>query len=156
MTLTLYATTELVAVAWISGIPGLTASGVGEQLPAAEAEWAAGGFVVVPVTVGGTPHSSMPVQRPVVQVETWATIPGSDKLPWLKAAQLAEQIRIGSYDRTGAFGRPITLPGTYPTAWVKAATILTQPRRIWSDLGDYAGYTFDLLLHFVAAGEVIT
>lgn len=152
---TLYATTELVAVAWVAGIPGLTASGAGTQLPATEAEWAEGGFIVVPTTVGGAPHSSMPVQRPVVQCECWATIPESDQLPWLMAANLAEQVRLATYDRSGAFGRALHIGDGYPTAWVKAATILTQPRRVWSDLGSYAGYTFDLLLTYVAAGEVI-
>lgn len=152
----LYATTELVAVAWVGGIESLTASGVGTQLPADETTWAAGGYVVVPVTVGGTPMANAPVQRPVCQVECWATNAGSDKLPWLKAANLAEQIRMATYDRSGAFGRPLALGPGYPVARVKSATILTQPRRVWSDAGDYAGYVFDLAVQFVAAGEVVS
>ena len=155
MAVTLSATSELVAVAWVGSIESLTASGVGTQLPADETTWAAGGYVVVPVTVGGTPHPVIPLQRPVCQVECWATNAGSDKLPWGKAANLAEQIRMATYDRTGAYGRPLTLGPGYPAARVKSAVILTQPRRVWSDAGDYAGFLFDLALQFVAAGEVV-
>jgi hypothetical protein len=32
---------------------------------------------------------------------------------------------------------------------------MTEPHRIFSDEGDYAGYGFDLALQYVAAGEVI-
>lgn len=157
MTLTLHTPNDLVGVAWIATIPGLLADGVATQLPTDETSWAAHGFVVVPVTVGGTPHSVMPIRRAVMQVECWATVPGSDKLPWWKANQLAEQIRFGCYDRN-TFARALTIaPGgvTYPGASVKGAAMLTEPRRIWSDVGDYAGYTFDLRLDWVQAGEVI-
>lgn len=153
----LHSPTDLVAVAWIASIPGLVADGVATQLPADETKWAANGFVVVPVSVGGTPHSSIPVRRPVVQVETWATVPGSDRLPWNLANQLMEQIRFGTYDR-GTFGRALSIRAgsvAYPAAHVLGARLMTEPRRIWSDLGDFAGYTADLMLHFVAAGEVV-
>lgn len=153
----LHAPTDLVAQAWIRSLPGLVADGVAGQLPSDETTWAANGFVVVPTTVGGSPHSSIPVRRPVLQVECWATVPGSDKLPWGIANQLAEQIRFGTYDRT-MFGRPLAIASgkvTYPPAHVLGAQIMTEPRRAWSDAGDYAGFIFDLMLHFVAAGEVI-
>lgn len=151
----LIATSELVAQAWIRGIPGLTADGVGGQLPAAEREWARGGYIVVPVTVGGTPMDSGPVQRPVVQVECWATNPGSARLPWLKAVNLAEQVRLAAYDRTYASPRPLNLGAGYPTGWVRAVKPMTHPKRVWSDEGDYAGYVFDLYLMWVAAGEAL-
>jgi hypothetical protein len=153
----LHSPTDLVAVAWIASIPGLVADGVATQLPADETKWAANGFVVVPTQVGGTPHSSIPVRRPVCQVETWGTVPGSDRLPWGIPSQLAEQIRMGTYDRT-TFGRALDIHAgsvAYPAAHVLAAQMMTEPRRIWSDIGDYCGFTFDILLHYVAAGEVI-
>ena len=153
----LHATTDLVAVAWIRTVPGLSADGVATQLPSDEKKWAANGFVVVPTQVGGTPHENMPVRRPVCQVETWATNPGSDKIPWGIASQLMEQIRMGTLDRT-SFGRPLQITANglqYPGARVLAAKLMTEPGRIWSDAGDYGGYRADLLLHWVAAGEVI-
>lgn len=153
--LTLYAPADLVFVQWIATIPQLTASGVATQLPSDETSWSSGGFVVVPTTVGGTPHPTMSLRRPVGQVECWATIPGSDKLPWAKANQLAEQIYRGSLDRLN-FSRPLYIsngPAQYPTAFVRSATVLTEPRRIWSDAGDYAGFSFDLRLTYVQTGD---
>lgn len=153
----LHATTDLVAVAWIRTIPGLVADGVATQLPADETTWAANGFVVVPTQVGGAPHATMPLHRPVVQVECWGTVPGSDKLPWGIPDQLAAQIFAGTQDRT-TFGRPLTITAggvTYPKARVLSAKMLTEPRRAWHDAGDYAGKTFSLALQWVGAGEEI-
>jgi hypothetical protein len=144
--------------AWIRSIPGLVCDGVAGQLPVTdETSWAKNGFIVVPTTVGGTPHANIPVRRPVVQVETWGTVPNSDKLPWGIPNQLAEQIRAGTYDRT-TFGRWLTITSgkvTYPPARVISVTAMTEPRRIWSDLGDFAGYTLDIRFFWVAAGEEI-
>lgn len=154
----LHSPTELVAQAWIRTIPGLVCDGVAGQLPKDNQEsWSENGFIVVPTTVGGSPHSAAPLRKPVCQVECWATNPESNSLPWGKANQLAEQILAGTYDRL-SFGRPLAIRSgsvTYPTASVKSATCLTEPRRIWSDAGAFAGYQLDLLLIFVAQGEVI-
>lgn len=155
---TLHTPTDLVAVAWVKTIPGIVVDGVATQLPADETQWAANGFIVVPTAIGGTPHPNMPIRRPVCQVECWATMPGSDKLPWGLASNLAMTVIAATYDRT-TFGRALNIDAggvTYPTARVLAATALTEPRRIWSDVGDYAGFTFDLSLTWVAAGEGVT
>lgn len=149
----LIAATELVAISWIRGIRDLTASGVGDQIPSDEREWEAGGYIVVPVTVGGTPMDTGPVRRPVVQVECWATVASSARLPWRKAANLAEQIQLAAYDRSYWSPRPLYLGDGYPQAMVRAAKPMTHPMRIWSDAGDYAGYRLDLYLMWVAQGE---
>jgi hypothetical protein len=156
-TVLLHAPSDLVCQSWVRTIAGLTADGVAGQLPSDETSWAANGFVVVPTTVGGTPHDTIPIRRPVVQCECWGTVPGSDKLPWGIPNQLCEQIRAGTYDRVN-FGRPLTIssgPVAYPSARVISAKMMTEPRRVWSDAGDYAGYLFDLMLHWVQIGEVI-
>jgi hypothetical protein len=157
LTAALHAPTDLVVQAWIRSIPGLVADGVAGQLPADETSWATNGFVVVPVTVGGTPHDTIPLHRPVCQVECWGTIPGSDRLPWSIPNQLALQIMTGCWDRT-TFGRPLTVRNgsvTFPTTRVLSAACLTEPRRVWSDEGDYAGYTLDIAFQFVSAGEEV-
>lgn len=151
----LYATNTLVGVAWIASIPGLTASGVGAGLPADETSWAQGGYVVVPATVGGSPMVNAPVARPVVQVECWATIPNSPDLPWNMAENLAQQVTMATYDRSGAFSRRLVLPDGYPNARVIGAAVLRHPHRVWSDAGDYAGFSLDIQLTWVAAGEQI-
>ena len=153
----LHAETDLVAVFWIRSIPGIAADVVATQLPSDEAKWAANGAVVVPVNVGGTPHSSMALRRPVVRVECWGTVPGSDKLPWGIPSQLCEQVRAGCNDRT-TFSRLLVITAgsvTYPVARVLSARMLTEPRRIWSDAGDFAGKQFNLALQWVSAGETV-
>ena len=150
-------TSRLVFVAWISTIPELTADGVGNTLPPDDTTWAAHGYIVVPTVVGGAPHSVMPLRRPVGQVECWATRPGSNKPPWNKAADLAEQVRLATYDRHN-FGRPlpITVNGVvYPEAMVRGVKMLAEPRQIWGDSADYAGWSFDLLMQWIQSGEVI-
>lgn len=157
VTAQLHAPTDLVAAEWIRTIPGLTADGVATQPPDDQTTWAANGFIAVPASVGGTPHSTSALRRPVCQVDCWATVPDSDKIPWGIANQLAEQVRAGTYDRH-TFGRPLTITAgklAFPAASVKSATMLTEPRRVWSDAGDYGGFSFDLLLIWVAQGEVI-
>jgi hypothetical protein len=153
----LHATADLVCVAWIRTVPGLTADVVATQLPTDENKWASNGAVTVPLRVGGTPHSTMALKRPVVQVDCWATVPGSDKIPWNIADQLCEQIRAGTYDRT-TFNRPLAITAgglAYPGARVLSAKMLTEPRRIWADAGEYGGYSFNLGLQFVSAGEEV-
>lgn len=141
-------TAELVAQAWISSIPDMAAQ-VGEQLPADNTTWAATGFVAVAV-VGGSPDIDVAIKKPVLQVDCWAAVPGSNKPPWQIAAILAEQIRAACYDRSLAhFGRPlpISVGGTvYPSANCLSVYVLTEPHRIYGDLADNAGYSFDIAL----------
>jgi hypothetical protein len=150
-------TTDLVAPAFVASIPGLTADGVGNVLPHDDSLWSAHGYVLVPATVGGSPWSTGPVRRPVCQVECWATTPGSSRPPWGKAGQLAEQIRLATYDRHN-FGRALAIvSGTvaFAGARVLGAMMLTEPRRVYGDVEDYAGIVFDLQLDWIAAGEVL-
>jgi hypothetical protein len=141
---------ELAAAAWIDSIPGFPQGAVGTQLPADETSWAETGFVTVAV-VGGSPDPWQPVRKPVVQVECWATNPGSNKPPWFMASSLAEQIRASTYDQR-VFGRelhPESNGVVYPTARALSAYPLTEPHRVYGDAGDYAGYSFDLRFSWV-------
>jgi hypothetical protein len=152
----LFVSSRLVFVAWISSIPGFTASGVGNTLPPDDTTWP-NGYVVVPTTVGGTPEGNMPLRRPVGQVECWAAKPGSGIPPWNRAADLAEQIYFASLNRQN-FGRLLTITDagvSYPSARVSSAKVLTEPRQMWGDEADYAGWQFDLLLQWTQIGEIV-
>lgn len=149
MTPVMYPTGELVAQAWIASIPGWSA-GVGQQLPADDSTWTETGFVTVSV-VGGSPDVDIPIKKPVVQVDCWATMPGSNKPPWRMAANLAEQIRVACYDRL-MFGRelrPRVDEIVYLTARATTAYMVTEPRPLYDDAADYAHYQFDLSLWWV-------
>lgn len=148
---------ELVATAWIASVPGFTPAMVGTQLPpdvnadGSVASWIATGYVTVSV-VGGSPDPMLPINRPVLQVDCWATVPGSNKPPWNKAAALASAIRYATWDRT-RIPRPLvaTVAGVqYPLAVVQSAYIVTAPRRLYDDQGDYARYQADVALSWIA------
>jgi hypothetical protein len=139
--------TELVAIAYIQSIPGLTADVVATQTPADESQWQANGCITVQ-TIGGRPDADIPVAHPVVQLDFWAVSPGSNKPPWFKAAALAEQVRMAAYDRLRVC-RIVTITAggqVYPSARVLTAFLLTEPRRVYHDAGDYARYQGDLAM----------
>src|SRR6202000_595359 len=82
----------LVAQAWIGSITGFTTEMVGENLPpdvlpaegrkrSRPAPWLKTGFITVSV-VGGDVDSSLPRHSPVIGVDCWATLPGSNDPPW--------------------------------------------------------------------------
>jgi hypothetical protein len=150
MAVTLRANSELVAVAWIESIPGFPPGIAGTQLPADTTTWASTGFITVSV-VGGSPDVDTPIRKPVMQIDCWACTPGSNLPPWFQAADLAEQVRLATYDEV-AFGRELrpTINGiTYPTAKAMTAYVLTEPRRIYDDVADYSRYSLTISLQWI-------
>lgn len=152
MTVTLRANSDLVAVAWLGGVTGLSTAMVGSVLPSDATSWSTNGFVTVR-TSGGRPVLDNALRGPVVTVDTWACKPTSSKPPWGQANYLAELIVRGCYPRTDAervaIQRTLTLPANYPQARVLSAYPVTEPRRSYGDIGDYAAFTFDLQLNWV-------
>jgi hypothetical protein len=158
---------ELVALGWLALVPGFTTAMLGMTLPRIPGSgtlpaWIASGFVQVPFVVGGSPDPYSTQARPVVQVSCWAAnakqdVPGgpiatSNKPPWGKANQLAEQIRAAAQSLMFS-GTPrnvaMPMPG-YAHANVQSAWLLTEPRRIPSDMAGYAHFSFDLQLTWIA------
>lgn len=153
-------TDELVCAQWIATIPGFTSTMVGTTLPpdvnadGTAAPWVATGFVTVAVA-GGSPDPMLPVNRPTMQIDCWAAVPGSNKPPWNQAAALASAIRRATWDRL-AISRAlhISVNGiTYPTAAVQTAYLPTAFRRLYDDQGDYARYQADLSLSWVTVND---
>lgn len=162
----LLATSELVCCAWIGSIPAIAANGgtqmVETTLPAdvnpdgSVAAWVQTGFITVSV-VGGSPDIYNPVKKPVMQVDCWATRPGSNKPPWWQANVLMETIRYATLQRTG-LNRTLSLSVngvTYPSAVVDSAVFLTEPRRDYSDAADYARYLADVQFTWRTIGDQI-
>lgn len=143
--------TELVAVAWLKGIPGIPAGAVGTTLPADIKAWP-DGFLQISV-VGGGKDRYVPQHQPVVQVDCWAANPGGARPPWGKANQLAEIIAAhcyGGVDDVLPVQRVVTLPDGYQNARVQSAFVATEPRRIPFDEARFARYSLDLQLFWVA------
>jgi len=143
--------TELVAVAWLRGIPGIPSSGVGTTLPRDSSAWP-DGFVQVTSGVGGGPHRDVPQHQPVVQVDCWAANPSGSRPPWGRANQLAEIIAAhcyGGINDAHPVQRRVSLPDSYQDARVQSAIVLTDPRRVEGDEARYACYSIDLQLFWV-------
>jgi len=154
MTTPLLVNTELVAVAWLGSLPGLSTQMVATQLPDDVTKWAKTGFVVVTV-VGGIIDAYMPVSLPVLQVDCYAVVPGSNKPPWFMANNLAMIIQRGCWERR-SINRLLTITArgiTYPSATVLTAYLTTPPRRLYEDPGDLARYQFDLALTWITSGD---
>jgi hypothetical protein len=144
--MTLRANTELVAIAWLGGVTGLSTSMVAATLPRDNTAWATTGFVTVR-TSGGAPGIHVPLRQPVVTVDFWAVKPSSAKPPWYQANYLAELVDLGCRATNAA--RAVTLPANYPAARVLSAYLVQEPRRAYGDQGDYAHYIADLALNWV-------
>ncbi|MCW2898568.1 MAG: hypothetical protein JWO67_833 [Streptosporangiaceae bacterium] len=137
----LRADTEMVAIAWLLGCTGISNGMAASTLPKDNTSWSATGFVTVSTLVGA-PNPYYPLRNPVLQVDCWATVPGSNKPPWGIANNLAETVVAATY---GAAGRVVTLPAAgYPPARVLSAWVVTEPRRVYSDPADYARYMLHL------------
>lgn len=143
------ATSEVVAIAWLKGVPGLVAENVGMTLPEDVDTWRDSGFVQFVAIVGGSPHMYVPQREPVVQVDLWAVNPDSFQPPWGKARELAERIIRDTWDTAGhpgAGSRDVSalMPADYEGAYVQSVWCPTEPRRIPGDGGSYAHLTMDV------------
>lgn len=139
---------DLVGVAWVSGISGISPAQVATTLPEDNASWSASGFVELTV-VGGSPGIDTPIRHSVFQVDAWASNPNSSKAPWGKAFTLAELVVTGAYPLNPLLAaRNLVMPAAFGSARVMSAVVLSEPRRIENDEASYARVTFDLQLNW--------
>ena len=144
-------TNELVAVAWLSTrVAGIAAGQVATTLPADQSKWAAEGFLQVQAIPGGNPSVDGLGRHPIVQLDGWATVPGSDKPPWNMANRLLELVRLAT-EGAQVYGKAVTLPANYAGARVLAAYLVTEPTRVNDDPSGFARFTADLALDWVPA-----
>lgn len=139
MTLALHPNNEMVAVAWIKAMLDITS--VATTLPDKES-WGEDGFVQVS-NVGGESNIYVPMREPILSIDCWGWSANSAKPPWNQANNLAEAIRMASFDYDNA-GRLLSLPGSYPDARVKSVYLTQEPRRVPDDAGSFAHYQFDM------------
>ncbi|MFF8482328.1 hypothetical protein [Streptomyces antibioticus] len=136
MAITLRATPELVATAWLKTVVG---DRVSTTLPKDNSSWAASGFCTL-VVAGGTPNLYVPLRDPAIGVDCWAVNPQSQKPPWNKAAALVSAIEAACWEHA-AVPQRVTLPAGYPQAQVLSAYTVGEARRIPDDASSYARYS---------------
>lgn len=146
---------ELVARAWlIAAVTGLAAGKVSTNLP--DPPWPDDEFVQI-MSVGGTPDPDNPIYRPVISINSFAMKSGSLKPPWGKANQLAERIRLATYQirRQPSGGVELVMPSGYGRALLLSVWPVSEPRRVPSDPSQYAVYNQDVQFVWTPASEVI-
>lgn len=136
-----YASPEVVSQQWAAQIVSVP---TGDTLPTDNTTWAASGFVVCS-DAGGSSNIYYPLHAPVYTFQTWACDPTSPFPPWGMARNLVETIRNETYQHLGRF---LTLPNCDQNARVLQTYLVSQPRRVYGDLGAYAAYTVDVCLHW--------
>jgi hypothetical protein len=150
---------EEAAVAWIASVPGFTPAMVGTVLPpdigpdGQPAPWISTGFVTVTVA-GGSPGPLLPRNEPVIMVQCWATVPGSNRPPWQLAKALGSAITLATWNtrNISRLVTPVVNGVGYPPVSVQGAKMLTSFRRLYSDAADYATVTGNLWLSWVQPG----
>lgn len=139
-------TPEQVAVAWVKTVPTVPADKVATTLPADSTTWGSTGFVQVSI-VGGAPEPHVPLYRPIVQVDCWATNPGSAKPPWGRAGSLAQAIVWATYGHR--YATPVSAGSDFQDALVLSVRPISEPRRIPDDEAGFARVQVDLELVWV-------
>ncbi len=152
-------TASLVAIAWLSlHVPELLGGDiVGTGLPSDVTKWADTGFLQVSMLPSGSPNVDIPVRKPIVQLDAWATgnrgaNASSTKPQWNLAGQLLEAVREATEDaQTGFYGRAIDVKTNYRQARVQAVYLVSEPMVVDDDPSGYARFTADLAVDWVPA-----
>lgn len=137
-----YATADQVASVWLSSVVGVA---TGDQLPSESTTWAASGFVLCS-DAGGSSNIYYELDAPVYMLDCWTCDPGSPFPPWELARNIAETIRKETYRHQP---RNLTLPFCDENARVLQSQVVGRVHRKWGDLGDYACYSVDVMLHWI-------
>lgn len=140
---------EQVAVAWLKSAVPFLGSRVATELPQDNTTWSASGFTTVSA-VGGTPNSEIPWERPVLSLDFWGASPGSGRPPWGLTATMASAVKEAVRDHENVPRTLTGFPAAFTSAAVRTVVLRTEPRRVPSDLADYAHYTMDLEINWVS------
>jgi len=144
------ANAPLIAIQFVKSMDGI-GTNVAADLPEDVSGWSSTGFVVVGPVTGGTPDMYVPMGDTVTQIDCYAVNPNSKTPPWGLAYELAEYIRAGTFDNTKTHV-PLSLPTGYDSAMVLSSYLVSEPRSIPSDEGDYARVEFDLAFKWLSLG----
>ena len=140
---------EMVTVAWLKQSVPYLGSRVATELPADNTSWSASGFTTVHTT-GGTPNIEVPVNEPVMSVDSWGVALNSGRPPWNLAAQPAEAIKAAALAH-GTIPKILVMPAGFNQVRVFSVVPRTEPRRINGDAAGYAHYQQDVELRWVSA-----
>lgn len=139
----LHPNSELVAMAWLALVPGITPAMVATTLPQDTTAWQSTGFIQV-TGAGGDPGVDVPMSHPNVQLDFWA-VSGSAKPPMGKAMHLAQVVLTDGIRARAGFQRALSMPVSgYRQAHLREILATGLPKRMPGDDGSYARVTMDV------------
>lgn len=140
-------------IAWLGTFAPAVASNLPEITSWPVLSGTVRGFVTVPTVAGGTVHYAG-VRVPVLQVETWAGVPSSDRPQYGAAEQLAEDI-VAAANALNGTGSSVLVRqrAGYSQAMIQSVPFMTEPRRLDDPDTGYARYLMDLALAWVEVPE---
>lgn len=145
----LFPTSELVAKAWILGLPGIPTGAVATTLPEDTDAWLTG--FVTATSLDGDPKLHFKKREVVMDITCWyQPAKAGGKPPWNKAAQLAEKVFDGGFADVLVVQRLLTtLPAAYDharvTAWMPG-----EPQKRGLDEAGNAAFGFEAEMHWIA------
>lgn len=149
--------TALVVDAWLRLVSGLPASCIGATLPSARRDpvpdWVTDGFAQYTV-VGGSPAIDVPLRRPVVQLDFWATTVDQRAVPWGRASALAE--RVWAWTHSDIHETVLTVPDGYDVPVLRTVVPLTEPRKVPDDPAGFARFQFDAMFTWAPSVLAVT
>ncbi len=152
MTAQIRPSAQQVAVAWLKTLTDLSGVDVATTL-APVADWTGQDFVTAGPSLGGVPSGYVPVRVPVIQIDTWAKAPNSNRPAWNRASVTAEAIRDACYG--GLQHGLLTLPGNFMDVYLHGVMPMSEPRRMQGDVAAMARYTITLEFHYTPVNLVI-
>lgn len=144
----LFPTSELVAKAWILGIPGIPSGKAASTLPTNRATFPEG--FVTAVALPGSPQRHVKKREAILDVMCWfPPKEGSNKPPWYKAAQLAEIVFNAGYEEVLTVQRTLTdMPAEYNYARV-LAWMPGEPEKRGQDSSGNAAFGMNVEMHWI-------
>lgn len=146
MTSLLIPDSDMVLKSWIDtlelGVP------CGYSLPSDDG-WHSTGFLMVVGLVGGFMNNQTGLQRWIITLESYAYSTDSPFPPWWQASANLQAVSMATVGRaiTGVF---LTLPDAYSGARLLEINNISGCKKKPGDLGDYAIYTADLEVNWLA------
>jgi hypothetical protein len=143
------ANAELVTLAAIRSVVSAYGVGAGTTLQGPDRStgvlsWDGTGFVTA-ATVGGSINGTVPMRRPVMSIDVYATDVGKERPPWGRAIGIVETIIAACQQYALKQAQlVVSLPTGYPSCRVAEMTAITEPERRTGDEANYAHYGFEM------------
>jgi hypothetical protein len=141
--------TELVLIAWLGTIPGITPAMVDYALPGKTELWKDTGFITVgPAFGGGHEDPELPVRESLIEIQCYGVNPGTLNPNYQIASDLAELV-VRACEEDHKCNEELVTRDGYRRARVTAVWVIRDPERILDEAASYGRYDLDLAVRWI-------